>query len=45
MAIEDRFGVAVREGEEGRGIFASVNAIAAFVRSRSAATGSGSEVE
>lgn len=34
MAIEERFGVAVPEGEEGRGIFASVDAIAAFLRSR-----------
>jgi acyl carrier protein len=31
MAIEERFGVAVPEGDAGRAIFASVNAIAAFV--------------
>jgi acyl carrier protein len=34
MAIEERFGVAVPEGDEGRSIFASVDAIAAFLRSR-----------
>jgi acyl carrier protein len=34
MAIEERFGVAVPEGEEGRSIFASVDAIADFLRSR-----------
>lgn len=31
MAIEERFGVAVPEGEAGRAVFASVNAIAAFI--------------
>ena len=31
MAIEERFGVAVPEGEEGRAVFASVDAIAAFL--------------
>jgi acyl carrier protein len=31
MAIEERFGVAVPEGDAGRAVFASVNAIAAFV--------------
>lgn len=45
MAIEERFGVTVPEGEEGRGIFASVKAIAEFVRSRKQGTGSASEVE
>jgi acyl carrier protein len=42
MAIEERFGVTVPEGEEGRAIFASVNAIAAFVSSRS---GGGAEAK
>lgn len=31
VALEERFGVEVPEGEEGRRIFASVNAIAEFV--------------
>ncbi len=31
MAIEERFGVAVPEGEAGREVFASVDAIARFV--------------
>lgn len=31
MAIEERFGVAVPEGEEGRAVFASVQAIAEFI--------------
>lgn len=31
MAIEERFGVSVPEGEAGRAVFASVNAIAEFV--------------
>jgi acyl carrier protein len=31
MAIEERFGVSVPEGEEGRGVFASVDAIADFL--------------
>ena len=31
MAIEERFGVAVPEGDAGRVVFASVNAIAEFV--------------
>lgn len=31
MAIEERFGVAVPEGEAARAIFASVNAIAAHI--------------
>lgn len=31
MAIEERFGVKVPEGEEGRSVFASVDAIAAFI--------------
>ena len=31
MAIEERFGVAVPEGEAGRAVFASVNAIAEFL--------------
>ena len=35
MAIEERFGVTVPEGEGGRSVFASVNAIAEFVTSRS----------
>lgn len=32
MAIEERFGVAVPEGEAGRLVFASVDAIADFLR-------------
>ena len=39
MAIEERFGVSVPEGEAGRAVFASVNAIAEFLV-RSGATGS-----
>jgi len=31
MAIEERFGVAIPEGEASRSIFASVNAIAAHI--------------
>jgi acyl carrier protein len=31
VALEERFGVEVPEGDEGRRVFASVNAIAAFV--------------
>lgn len=31
MAIEERFGVAVPEGEAGRAVFASVDAIAEFI--------------
>lgn len=31
MAIEERFGVSVPEGEEGRSVFASVNAIVEFL--------------
>jgi acyl carrier protein len=31
MAIEERFGVKVPEGDEGRSVFASVNAIAEFI--------------
>jgi acyl carrier protein len=31
MAIEERFGVAVPEGDAGRTVFASVNAIAEFL--------------
>jgi acyl carrier protein len=31
VALEERFGVEVPEGEEGRRVFASVNAIAAFI--------------
>lgn len=31
MAIEERFGVTVPEGEEGRAVFASVDALAAFL--------------
>jgi acyl carrier protein len=31
MAIEERFGVKVPEGEQGRSVFASVDAIAAFI--------------
>lgn len=31
MAIEERFGVSVPEGEAGRAVFASVNAIAEFL--------------
>jgi acyl carrier protein len=40
MAIEERFGVKVPEGEEGRSVFASVNAIAAFIE-RSGQSGAG----
>ena len=40
MAIEERFGVAVPEGEAGREVFASVDAIAAFLlRSGGSASG------
>jgi acyl carrier protein len=35
MAIEERFGVSVPEGEAGRAVFASVNAIAEFLISAS----------
>jgi acyl carrier protein len=35
MAIEERFGVTVPEGEAGRSVFASVDAIAEFVTSQS----------
>lgn len=38
MTIEERFGVRVPEGEEGRRVFGSVNSIAEFVR-RSAGEG------
>ena len=38
MAIEERFGVRVPEGDEGRRVFASVNAIARFVEERREAT-------
>lgn len=31
MAIEERFGVKVPEGDEGRSVFASVDAIAEFI--------------
>jgi acyl carrier protein len=31
MAIEERFGVTVPEGDEGRAVFSSVDAIAAFL--------------
>lgn len=31
MAVEERFGVAVPEGEPGRAVFASVRALAEFV--------------
>lgn len=34
MAIEERFGVTVPEGEEGRAVFASVNSIAEFLTRR-----------
>ena len=40
MAIEERFGVAVPEGEGGRHVFASVDTIADFVLA--ATTGAGS---
>lgn len=36
VAIEERFGVTVPEGDEGRAIFASVQAIAEYVSSASA---------
>lgn len=42
MAIEERFGVRVPEGDEGRAVFASVNAIADYVlRTRGEAPESG----
>lgn len=41
MAIQERFGVSVPEGEAGRAVFASVDAIAEFLV-RSQASGSGS---
>ncbi|HEY6558669.1 MAG TPA: phosphopantetheine-binding protein [Polyangiaceae bacterium] len=31
MAIEERFGVTIPEGEEAKAIFASVNALAAYI--------------
>jgi acyl carrier protein len=31
VALEERYGVEVPEGDEGRRVFASVNAIAAFI--------------
>lgn len=34
VALEERYGVEIPEDEAGRSIFASVNAIAAFVASR-----------
>ncbi len=40
MAIEERFGVSVPEGDAGRLVFASVNAIAEFVE-RSQSQGAG----
>jgi len=41
MAIEERFGVAVPEGEAGRAVFASVDALAEFLlRSGGSAAGS-----
>jgi acyl carrier protein len=33
MLVEERFGVTVPEGEKGRAVFASVNALAEFVES------------
>jgi acyl carrier protein len=47
MAIEERFGVVVPEGDAGRAVFASVDAIAAYVvqvRSGEAAPAGGPEV-
>jgi acyl carrier protein len=42
MAVEERFGVAVPEGEGGREIFASVQALAEFVaRAQAGASGAG----
>jgi acyl carrier protein len=44
MAIEERFGVAIPEGEAGREVFASVEAIAEFVlRAKGEAGPPGSE--
>ncbi len=41
MAVEERFGVAVPEGEAGRAVFASVDALAEFLlRSGGSAAGS-----
>jgi acyl carrier protein len=34
MAVEERFGVRVPEGDEGRVAFASVRALAEFIRAR-----------
>jgi acyl carrier protein len=39
MAVEERFGVAVPEGEAGRAAFASVSALAEFIRSGRARAG------
>jgi acyl carrier protein len=36
MAIEERFGVQIPEGEEAKAIFASVEALAAYIGSASA---------
>jgi acyl carrier protein len=41
VALEERYGVEVPEGDEGRKVFASVNAIADFVAARLAAGGLG----
>ena len=45
MAIEERFGVKVPEGEEGRVVFASVNAIAEHVRASAAGPGKAPEAK
>jgi acyl carrier protein len=41
MAIEERFGVTVPEGEAGRSAFASVNAIAELIASSPSSEGAG----
>jgi acyl carrier protein len=43
MAIEERFGVAVPEGEAGRAVFASVEAIAEFLVQAGAAASAAPE--
>jgi len=42
MAIEERFGVKVPEGEEGRSVFASADAIAQFIE-QSGKSGAGED--
>jgi acyl carrier protein len=45
MAIEERFGVAVPEGEAGRAVFASVDALAEFLVQAGGAASAAPEAE